>query len=79
MKTIAELLLGIADDPDKERLRQEIRAQAREWEESDVVGEACSGEIDATNQETLIERLRRAVEDPQRCHVLETMLDSWGL
>ncbi|MEL6343442.1 MAG: hypothetical protein AAFV53_09925 [Myxococcota bacterium] len=82
MKTIAEILLNIKDDPDKERLRQETLAKAREWEESEPERHSLPPGYDrpAFGPDPLLDRLQAALPNlnaAQR-HMLETLLDSWG-
>jgi len=71
MKTIAEILLNIKEDPDKEQKRQETLVRARRWEESNPAEDADRDML-VLRLETLLPRLTAA----QR-QVLQALLDSW--
>lgn len=78
MKSIAEILLNIKDDPEKERLRQKFLDEARTWEESELHSEPPRALV---AEDPILMRVRRALPqlNAAQRRMLETLLDSWEM
>lgn len=87
MKSLGEILLGYKDDPDKERERARILKEARDWEESVVVGEERERLVirppppDLDGTDPLRLRLEDALPrlNPVQRQTIQALLDSWGV
>jgi len=73
MKTLAEILLNIKDDPAKEQKRQETLSRARQWEESLPEG-SDDRDVLVLRLEAMLPRLT-----PSQRQVLQALLDSWDV
>jgi hypothetical protein len=86
MKSLSELMANLKDDPEKERLRDKLLAEAHAWEEAEPPAPHHRPPPVRRHmpppgaEDPLLARLLAATPtlDSAQRHMLETLLESWG-